>query len=376
MSTASTLVSDPASIARGTWHPPHSSRAVAARLVDIGGSLTVFSDEDDEKDKRLAWGIRSDIEISPRVGSIPRRVTFSNESVFETRDNDAVDAYLQSRGEGRSSFVHRLEIVRPRMIAFAIATAVLASTIYHYALPALVEIAVLVTPPVVPEMMSAGTLKTLDQVTLSPSKLPEAKRREITDQFEKIATRAEGGVGRYKLNFRDGGVIGPNAFALPDGNMVLTDELVDLAGGDTEMIMAVLGHEIGHVEYKHSLRQLYHAAGVAGLVMLIAGDVGSGVQDVLTQGGGLLALSYSRSAEAQADRRSVELMQEAGMDPTALSRFFDVLETKLDDHSNTSMLSTHPGTPERKQAILDYAKELRAKQSEPETTGIRPPKSD
>ncbi|MEF0942899.1 M48 family metallopeptidase [Rhizobium sp. BR 362] len=358
---ASTLVSDPASIATGTWHPPHSSRAIPARLADIGGSLTVLSDEDDEKDKRLAWGIRSDIEISPRVGSIPRRIIFGNESVFETRDNDAVDAYLQDRGEGRSGFVHRLEIVRPRMIAFVVATIVLASTIYHYALPALVEVAVLVTPPVVPDMMSAGTLKTLDQVTLGPSKLPEAKREDITSQFERIAAHAEGGIGRYKLNFRDGGVIGPNAFALPDGNLILTDELVDLAGGNTEMITAVLGHEIGHVEYKHSLRQLYRAAGVAGLVLLIAGDVGSGVQDVLTQGGGLLALSYSRSAEAQADRRSVELMQEAGMDATALSRFFDILETKLNDHSGTSILSTHPGTPERKQAILDYAKELRIK---------------
>lgn len=361
MSTVSTLASDPAAIAAGLWHPPHSSRAIPARLVDIGGSLTVLSDEDGEQDKRLAWGIRSDIEISSRVGSVPRRILFANESVFETSDNDAVDAYLESRGEGRSGFVHRLEIVRPRMIAFAVATILLASAIYHYALPALVEVAVLVTPPVVPEIMSAGTLKTLDQTTLGPSKLSDDRRKEIAEQFEAIAAHAEGGAGRYRLNFRDGGLIGPNAFALPDGNLILTDQLVDLAGGDTEMIIGVLGHEIGHVEYKHSLRQLYRAAGVAGLVMLIAGDVGSGVQDVLTQGGGLLALSYSRSAESQADRRSVELMQAAGKDPVALSRFFDLLETKLDDHSDTSMLSTHPGTPERKQAILDYADELRGR---------------
>lgn len=361
MSMDLTLASDPEAIATGIWHPPHSSREVPARLLDAGGSLIVLSDEEGDESRRLAWGVRSDIEVSQRVGSIPRRIMFGNESVFETRDNDAIDTYLRGRGEKRSGFVHRLEIVRPRMIAFAVATIVLASVIYHYALPVLVEVAVLVTPPVVPEIMSAGTLKTLDQTALSPSKLSDAKRKEISDQFEKITAQAEGGAGRYKLNFRDGGIIGPNAFALPDGNLVLTDQLVDLAGSDTEMITAVLGHEIGHVEYKHSLRQLYRAAGVAGLVMLIAGDVGSGVQDVLTQGGGLLALSYSRSAEAQADRRSVELMQAAGMDPTALSRFFDSLETKLDDHSDTSMLSTHPGTPERKQAILDYARELNDK---------------
>ena len=32
----------------------------------------------------------------------------------------------------------------------------------------------------------------------------------------------------YMLHFRKGGPIGPNAFALPDGTIVLTDELVDL----------------------------------------------------------------------------------------------------------------------------------------------------
>ncbi|MBM7044980.1 MULTISPECIES: M48 family metallopeptidase [Rhizobium] len=363
MSMDSTLASDPQAIATGIWHPPHSSREVPARLLDVGGSLIVLSDEEGDESRRLAWGIRSDIDVSQRVGSIPRRIVFGNDSVFETRDNDAVDAYLQSRGEGRSSFVHRLEIVRPRLIAFALAVFVLGSIIYRYALPALVEVAVLVTPPVVPEMMSAGTLKTLDRVTFGPSKLPEAQQAEIRDDFAGIAANAEGGAGRYHLNFRDGGLIGPNAFALPDGNLVLTDQLVELAGGDKEMITAVLGHEIGHVEYKHSLRQLYSAAGVAGLVLLIAGDVGSGVHDVLTQGGGLLALSYSRQAEAQADRRSVELMLAAGKDPAALSRFFDLLEAKLDDHGDTSMLSTHPGPPERKQAILDYARELKEKQA-------------
>ena len=42
----------------------------------------------------------------------------------------------------------------------------------------------------------------------------------------------------------------------------------------TEMIVGVLAHEIGHVELEHSLRQIYRVAGMAGLIMLIAGDVG------------------------------------------------------------------------------------------------------
>jgi predicted Zn-dependent protease len=74
----------------------------------------------------------------------------------------------------------------------------------------------------------------------------------------------------------------------------------------------------------------------------------------------LLSLSYSRSAESEADRISAELMYRSGHDPAAIGRFFSLIETKLGDHSSTSMLSTHPGTPERRQAIEDYASLLKA----------------
>jgi predicted Zn-dependent protease len=52
-------------------------------------------------------------------------------------------------------------------------------------------------------------------------------------------------------------------------------------------------------------------------------------------------------------------MMKAGLDPTAIARFFELLEAKLDDHSETSIFSTHPGTPERHKAILDLIAELR-----------------
>lgn len=213
--------------------------------------------------------------------------------------------------------------------------------------------------------MSQGTLEALDRTMFSPSALPDAKVKEITGGFGRIAAASPRGEGGYALLFRAGGPIGPNAFALPDGTIVMTDELVELAGGDTEMLMGVLAHEVGHVDLQHSLRQLYRAAGIAGLIMLVAGDIGAGAEDVLVDGSALLVLSYSRSAEADADRHSVELMLKAGYDPAAIARFFTLIEEKLGDRSGTSMLSTHPGTPERRKAILDYAALLKG-QSDPQ----------
>jgi Zn-dependent protease with chaperone function len=358
----SILASDNAAIAAGEWHPAGSSRSVEARLVERAGEIAAVPAGGE---KPLAGAGLSWVEISARVGSIPRRVTFPDGSIFETWDNDGIDRYLAMRGKGGAGFVHWLEQFRLRLIVIVLLAFVLGGAVYRWGVPALVEVAIATTPPIVPQLMAKGTLEALDQTTFSPTKLPDARRKEIADGFARIAAQSPRGAGAYSLNFRDGGLIGPNAFALPDGTLVITDQLVTLAGGDTEMVVGVLAHEIGHVELEHSLRQFYRAAGMTGLIMLIAGDVGSAVEDVLVQGGGLLALSYSRSAEAEADRRSVELMAKAGYDPTAIARFFTLLEEKLGDKSDTNILSTHPGTPQRKKEITDYARIISG-QSDPD----------
>jgi len=341
----------------GLWYREGSSAGRGASLVFADDAVSVVAVDGTV----LSAAAFDQIGISDRVGSIPRRLTYPDRTSFETMDNDAIDALVAAQ-QGRSAgWVHRLERFHPRLLVLVLLTFVFAFSIYRFAVPALVEVAVVVTPPVVPALMSKGTLQTLDTTVFSPSTLPDADKVKLNEGFGKLAAKSSLGAGGFNLNFRDGGIIGPNAFALPDGTVVITDQLVRLAAGDTDMLLGVLAHEIGHVELKHSLRQLYRAAGVAGLIMLIGGDIGGSTHDVLVQGGGLLALSYSRADESAADRHSVELMQKAGFDPAAIARFFALVEDKLDDHSPTSMLQTHPGTPERRKMVLDYAGELKAR---------------
>lgn len=339
-------------IASGHWHPAGSSRTLPARLVAAGTRLSVQLEGEAAP---ASSGDLADVDVSHRVGRIPRRVTFADGAMFETEDNDAMDAWLRAHKANRMGLVHGLEKFHPRLLGFALAVFVLAGLIYRFAVPALVELAVWVTPPMAKEMMSSGSLSSLDTAVFKESTLPQAEQDALRTRFEALAAHAPGGAGAYNLNFRGGGVIGPNAFALPDGTLVITDELVEMAEGDTDMLLGVLAHEIGHVSHEHSLRQIYRAAGTAALIMLIAGDIGSAGEDILTSGAGLLSLSYSRSAESEADRVSVELMNQAGLDPTAIGRFFAVIQKKLGDDGETSILSTHPGTPERRKAIEDYA---------------------
>ncbi len=343
------------SIAAGAWHPPFSSAATPATLEESGETIAAIAGG-----TVVASADFAALKISDRVGNVARRIAFPDGSLFETPDNGAIDELVASHRGANAGWVHRAEAFRPRLIGFVAAAVVFLVLLYRFGLPALVEVAVAVTPPVVPQMMSSGTLQGLDTTVFSETELSEESQKPIRDGFATLAANSPRGAAGYKLNFRQGGLIGPNAFALPDGTLVVTDELVDLAEGDTEMLLAVLAHEIGHVDLEHSLRQFYRAMGTAGLIMLIGGDIGDGVEDVIVEGGGLLSLSYSRSAETAADAHSVALMHKSGREPEALARFFELLEKELGDTSDTSFMSTHPGTPERKQAVRDLAAKVKA----------------
>lgn len=355
------MASDAPSSARGLWRKAGSAHAVEATISVSPEGIVAISDAFTRKN--LAAAHIGAVSVSDRVGSIPRHVTFSDQSAFESRDNDAVDALFAARSGGYSNLVHRLEQFRPRLLIFVILVIGFGFALYRYAVPVLVEVAVAVTPPVVPQLMSKSVMLSLDKTVFDKTGLSAERQQALSAQFAQIAaltplgdaTRPSAG---YTLNFRKGGAIGANAFALPDGTVVLTDELVELAGGDDEAVLGVLAHEIGHVDDHHSLRQLYRAAGATALVMLIGGDIGSGAEDILIQGSALISLSYSRGAEAQADRYSVELMHKAGKDPEAIARFFERLSEKLGDADGGGFLSTHPATPERIAETRRYAREL------------------
>lgn len=341
---------------RGDWFAPGSSVSRPASLVRADG-VRLLGDDGAE----LILGEAGGIAVSPRVGRIPRRVRFADGSVFVTLDNDGIDRLRITPAARRSGLVHDLERFRPRLAAFVVVVALMAFAIYRYALPVMIEVAVAVTPPVVPQMIGSAAIDTLDRVLLSETELPPDRQRDLETQFAALAQFSDLGADGFNLVFRDGGPLGPNALALPDGTVILTDQLVALADDD-EMILGVLAHEIGHVELQHSLRQVYRLAGMSALIMLIAGDVGEAVEELLVEGSALLSLSYSRAHESEADRRSVELMLKAGHDPLAINRFFASIREELGVAGESGMLSTHPGTAERAEALEAYAAELRGRQ--------------
>jgi predicted Zn-dependent protease len=149
-----------------------------------------------------------------------------------------------------------------------------------------------------------------------------------------------------RLEFRHSELLGPNAFALPGGVVVMTDQLVELAGSEEE-ILAVLAHEIGHVEERHSLRQVLQSSGIA----LLAATVTADAATVSTAVAGLPVIlaqtSYSRGFETVADEFAFDLLRRNSISPAVFADFMERLGADSQLNEDLSFLSTHPVTSDR-----------------------------
>jgi predicted Zn-dependent protease len=159
------------------------------------------------------------------------------------------------------------------------------------------------------------------------------------------------------LILRDGGRLDANAFALPGGTIVVTDQLVKLAQSEDEYA-GVLAHEIGHVQNRHQLQQIYRLLGISFMIGLIGGDSSQIIDQVIGQAATLQSLAYSREFENDADKRSVEIMVKAGRNPVAFVALLERITKDIPGTKRTNWLSTHPGNEDRRKSVTEIAKSL------------------
>lgn len=160
----------------------------------------------------------------------------------------------------------------------------------------------------------------------------------------------------------------PNAFALPGGFVYVSRGLLALSNSEDELA-GVIGHEIGHVAARHSVRRMSAAAPFAlvagitgGVVGLVSNDLGDAVGAIPSLAGKAFLAPYSRQQEREADDVGVDIMAKAGWDPSGLSRFLQTLqredELQLGQSRQQDFFDSHPATPERIENTAAYAKKV------------------
>ncbi len=314
------------------------------------------------------------ISISDRIGDTPRRIEWNSGAVFVTDDNEAADQLqrlLPGGNLGRMAF--RLE----NNLTLAIGALVLVTTLLFavmiWGVPAGARYLAAKIPESVARHAGDEVLQSLDELYLEPSKLSDDR----TTQLRSYLIAYDSFPPRIEFRYA-GKKLGPNAFALPGGYVVITDELIALAESDEE-ILAVYLHEVGHARNYHAETGVLANSGWLVVLTLFTGDISGMTETIFALPVVLGQLAFSRELESEADDYSIEKLKEHSLDPNLLAAILERMNSyslhtpDTEDQSDTEegkpeestssatgtslldYLSTHPSTPERLARIRQAA---------------------
>jgi Zn-dependent protease with chaperone function len=311
-------------------------------------------------DRRVAL---DGVHVSEPFAKAPLVLRLDGGGTCEVVDGADQRQLIDALGYRKSRVVRWQERWPGALLALALLVAVLVVT-YLRVVPAVAERIANGLPASVDKEIGQLALAGLEaQGTLAPSRLDDAQVAEV------VALLAQARPAHARMPLRllvraagkqDGNELGPNALALPDGTIVVTDEMIRLvlAGNDRldaaarAQLLGVIGHEVGHVEGRHTIRTLTSSSLSSALSVVLFGDfssVGVVLPTLLTQ------LQYSRDAELEADDYAVGVLHRNGMTADALVATLEALERQhpVEHHvprwlsHSLSYLSTHPATAER-----------------------------
>jgi predicted Zn-dependent protease len=146
-----------------------------------------------------------------------------------------------------------------------------------------------------------------------------------------------------------------NAFALPGGQVFITAALYSRLENE-DQLAGVLGHEIGHVVYRHGAERMAKSGFIQGLIQsVLIGSGGDGsVAQIANVVGNYSSMSYGREQELESDDFGVRLMIEAGYDAENLIGVMDILEEASGGSKTPEFQSSHP-SPENRRAKIREA---------------------
>ena len=298
---------------------------------------------------------RSEVSADTPIPGVARRLTLPGGATIEVAERAAIETLWPTRGAiSRSAFW--LESHWGAAVGAVLVTAAFVWTVIAYVLPLAAEPVARSISPRIEQAIGAQALKSIDATFAKRSRLPPERRNEIQRKFAGFIAD-EPGLDHVALHFRQLGA--PNAFALPGGTIVVTDEMVELVGDDEELL-AALAHELGHLRHQHAMRLVLQKSGIAVLITAIAGDAAGMTFLAAAIPAAVLNSSYSREFELEADRYAYEHLSRHGSSPQALARLFrrfaDDRRTAGADDPLARYLGSHPGIEERIRLAEEAAK--------------------
>ena len=205
--------------------------------------------------------------------------------------------------------------------------------------------------------------------------IPPYANRELDAYIDQVGQRVARSSDRPQLHYHFTLLDSPevNAFALPGGYIYLYRGLLAYLNSEAELA-AVLGHEIGHVTARHSVRQqsATTVTGLAGAILQTTTGV-RGTNDLFNVLGKALLSGYGRKQELEADRLGARYLARAGYNPQAMIDVISLLKNQelfekqraREEGRKTQVyhgvFASHPRNDRRLQEVVGEARNLKVR---------------
>ena len=157
-----------------------------------------------------------------------------------------------------------------------------------------------------------------------------------------------------------------NACAYGDGSVRVNSALMDLM--DDDELLAVIGHELGHVANKDSMKAMKRAylGSAAREAIFAAGGVGQLAGTVLGDiSEAYVNAQFSQKQESNADEYGFQFTVDQGRDPYSMARSLEKLNSLSSGQQSSTlakMFSSHPDSAQRAAKMRKKADKLTGKQ--------------
>jgi Zn-dependent protease with chaperone function len=320
---------------------------VQAKMAFEGREATLIAESISER------FISSHLRISPRMETAQRCIALPNGARFVCPDHEYFDALLREiQSEGPAGWLKKHRNLALICVAIFICTLLITN---YFVLPFAINSIAARVPVETEKLLGINAVLSLDNKKwFEPTQIDSDKQKTIRAGFSGLCSEPflkE----HFQLEFRSSKIFGPNAFAFPGGIIIITDDMVN-AAQNVEEVLAVLAHEIGHAELRHTMKSLFQN-------YLIADEPAAVTSDAASPGGSverlpeLLALTkYSREFEAAADEYSFKLLRPKGYSPAAFASIMERIAGRDDGKiSAFAYARNHPFTARRYRQAIDAA---------------------
>jgi Zn-dependent protease with chaperone function len=343
------------------WYDGHSPRAHAV-LVRLDGDVLVI------EPRESTIGVQrhpiAGVRWPERRTHGQRQTDLPDGGLLQHADAAEWDAWWAEQGLDESFVVGWQQSWRGVLVALLATVLVLAAT-WTWGVPWASARIAQHMPEAIEQRIGQESLAQLERLFLAPSQLPAAQQAALQARWQAMVQRAHpaGDAPAHTLSFRASARLGPNALALPGGQIVVTDQLVVLLQDRPEVLMGVIGHELGHVRHRDGMDMLVRSTFISALVGVVFGDMGGFVAAVPAA---LLTQAYSRDAERRADLRAAELLHANGVSPAVMITLFERLRARQPRSGEGEeqellpiAIGSHPADAERVRFFQGWSPEVR-----------------